>query len=161
MGICLGKDRNTMDSINENNTEWLSFDGKLLRSKVIDVYDADTITVIIPFEKHYYKTKCRLFGIDGAEKRMKKGEKCELEVKNAHEGTEYVKNLILNKEVWIRCGNWDKYGRLLGTVYLKYNQSQQGWDSSVNVDIVKQGFAYYYDGKKKQAFSEWKNGSQE
>jgi endonuclease YncB( thermonuclease family) len=148
---CVSEDADTLQEYNADNTVWLSLDGQKLRCKVVDVYDADTVTLIVPFAGLYFKKKCRLTGIDAAEKRTKNLE----EKKVALKGQQYVSDLILNKEVWVDCGDWDKYGRLLGTIYTKKSQMRAGWDRSLNRAIVAEGFAYLYDGKKKRAFAEW------
>lgn len=44
---------------------------------------------------------------------------------------------------------------MLGELYLNKNDIKTG--NSINNLIVQNGFAYYYDGKKKKQFSEWYN----
>lgn len=147
------------ESENENETEidkildsqnpnWLSLNGEYLKCKVIDIYDADTITIIIPFHNTPYKVKCRLTGIDSAEIRTKNQD----EKKIAIEGKKWLINKILDKKIWIDCGDWDKYGRLLGKLFLEKNSL-----NSINDEIVQNGYAYEYNGKKKKTFKDWYN----
>ena len=58
-----------------------------------------------------------------------------------------MKDLILDKLILIECNKFDKYGRLLITVY--YN------DLNINDELVTLKYAYKYDGKTKQSFDEW------
>lgn len=133
-----------------DNTPWLSLKGIQSKCKVIDVYDADTITIIIPFNDKLYKVKCRLLGIDSAEKRTKNKD----EKKVSLEATEWLSNLIKDKEIWVKCGDWGKYGgRMLGTIYMDYKDIEK--DNSINNRIVEEGYAYKYNGKRKRLFEEW------
>ena len=136
----------------DQNTKWLSLEGLFCECKVISVYDADTVTIALYWNNQFYKVKCRLFGIDSAEKRTKNPD----EKKVALNATKWIQNLILDKIIWVKCGKWGKYGgRMLGELYLDKNDFNTG--NSINNLIVQNGFAYYYDGKKKKQFSEWYN----
>lgn len=141
---CLSKP----DILDENNVPWLSLEGKLLKCKVISVYDADTVTLVVPFMGRPWKKKCRLTGIDSAELRTKNTTEKELAIK----GRDWLIGQILNEKVWVLCGDWDKYGRLLGTIYKK-----RGDKVSINQQIINNGYAYVYDGKKKKQFEDWNN----
>ena len=136
------------DILDENNVPWLSLDGQFLKCKVIDVYDADTVTLIIPFMGRPWKEKCRLTGIDSAEIRTQNIKEKELALK----GKNWLIEEILNKKVWVECGEWDKYGRLLVTIYKKNKDT-----ISINELLVTNGYAYKYDGKKKKQFNKWNN----
>lgn len=120
--------------------------GKFLECKVIDVYDGDTVTIIFPFENNCYKKKCRLSGIDTPEKRTKNLE----EKKEAIRAKEFLEEIVMNKIVWIKFEDWDKYGRLMGYIYKNKNSQK-----SVNNLLVENGFAYEYDGGTKKIFEEW------
>lgn len=123
-----------------------TLEGKFLECKVIDVYDGDTVTIIFPFENNCYKKKCRLFGIDTPEKRTKNLE----EKKAAIIAKEFLEEIVLNKIVWIKFEDWDKYGRLMGHIYKNKNSK-----NSINNMLVENGFAYKYDGGTKKKFEEW------
>jgi endonuclease YncB( thermonuclease family) len=139
--MCFGS---SLSKRTEENTEWLSFDGQVLTVKCVSVYDADTITIIVPLRDGYYKTKARLYGIDTAEKRTSNAKEKEV----ALEGTKFVESKLLNKTFKVACGDWDKYGRLLVTVYVE-------WERSLNKEIVEKGYGYAYDGGTKKKFDEW------
>jgi endonuclease YncB( thermonuclease family) len=97
------------------NTPWLSLNGIICQCKIVDVYDADTVTIILPFNNGFYRVKCRLMGIDSAEKRTKNLD----EKKVALEATEWLSTMIKDKIIWVKCGKWGKYGgRMIGTLYM-------------------------------------------
>jgi len=132
------------------NIPWLTLDGITSKCKVVSVYDADTVTVIVPLNDKMYMVKCRLLGIDSAEKRTKNLD----EKKVSLEATEWLSNLIKGKVIWIKCGDWGKYGgRMLGTLYM--TKDDMDINQSINDEIINKGYAYKYDGKKKKKFEEW------
>jgi len=140
-----------LESCSADAVEWLALDDGEARCKVIDIYDADTVTVIVPFCESHFKVKCRLSGIDAAELRTKNEE----EKKVGYEGKKFLSDLILNKVIWIRFGGWGKYGgRMIGTLFLTLDDMMN--ERSVNNMLIEKGYAYHYDGKtKKRKFDEW------
>lgn len=129
---------------------WFTLEGTKCRCKVVDVYDADTVTIVLPWNKELYKVKCRLLGIDSAERRTKNLK----EKKYSYEAKEWLENLIKDKVIWIDCDDWGKYGgRMLGTLYLTEEDYKNG--KSINDMIIEKGYAYKYDGKKKKKFEDW------
>jgi endonuclease YncB( thermonuclease family) len=141
------------ENCTNENTPWLSLKGITCQCKILDVYDADTVTIVLPFKNELFRIKCRLLGIDSAEKRTKNLH----EKKVALEATEWLSNLIKDKVVWVKCGNWGKYGgRMLGTLYMSEDEMEKG--HSINKKIIEKGFAYPYNGKKRKIkFEEWYN----
>lgn len=138
--------KKNVDILDCENAPELSFKDEFCRCKVIDVYDGDTITIIIAFKNNPYKIKCRLSGIDSAEIRTKN-----VEEKNAGlVAKHWLSDQILGKKIWIKCGDWDKYGRLLGEIFLEKDTQ------SINQTLMEKNLAYSYDGKKKRKFDEWK-----
>jgi endonuclease YncB( thermonuclease family) len=151
MGQCSYIEEYELSSCELNNTQWLTLDGKKMFVKVVDVHDADTITIAFLWHNTKYLKKMRLSGIDSAEMvpRLKSKYRDE-EIAHSHLGKARMEELCLNKIVYVHTGDWDKYGRLLGTIYLKSYSKE-----SINDILVKEKLAYYYDGKKKKSFAEW------
>ena len=59
-----------------------------------------------------------------------------------------LKSLICKDDqqlVFLKCGEFDKYGRLLGTIYV--NQTDE---KSVNDLMIENGYAYEYHGGTKK-----------
>ena len=124
-----------------------SLEGELLRCLVLSVYDADTITISFVWAGRVWKDKCRLTGIDSPELRSKNAKEKEAAVR----ARDWVRAHILGKKVWVRCGGWDKYGRLLGTVY-PGDRGEDALATSLNEELMLNGLAQPYDGGKKAAF---------
>lgn len=128
-------------------------------ARVVSVYDADTITVVIPFAGSFSKFNIRLYGIDTPEMKSKVAEVRDKAIK----ARERVINLITSgksanvskKElqtyltanitlVYIECFEQDKWGRTLAKVYLK-----EGDAKSLSDILLDEKLAYPYFGETK------------
>jgi len=113
------------------------------------VVDGDTIDVTIDLGFDLYKSeRVRVAGIDTPEKRTRDLEEKALGI----DATNYLKKKLEDtiagdEELTIRTelkGGMGKYGRLLGWLYI-------GEDTlSVNEVMIKEGYAWEYDGGTKQ-----------
>lgn len=153
---CFCKDEIAVDPKNiiwqaDADAPWFNLDGYSDVCRVVDVYDADTITIAIMFCDKIFKTKCRLAGIDSAEIRTKNLE----EKKHGLAAKEYLKNLIKDKFIWVYIGKNDKYGRPLGTFYMNEEDFKLK-RNSINDDLVGKNLAYVYTGQTKTLFEDWK-----
>ena len=92
-------------------------EGRCLR-----VSDGDTITI----DAGGGKEKVRLIGIDAPELRQEGGP----------EARQYLAKRILNRRVKVEGETRDRYGRLLGTVYLG--------EENINLSLVREGHAWDY-----------------
>ena len=122
------------------------FDDIEIVANVLDVYDGDTITIETnipnaitstdgkPFR---IKLKCRLLGYDSPEIRTRDDN----EKRMGYISKDVLSNKILNKEVRIKTQGLEKYGRLLGTVFLD--------DENINEFMVGGNYGYIYGGKNK------------
>lgn len=114
-------------------------------AKVVHCYDGDTIHCVMLFNGVYNRFKVRMSGYDTAEMKPKKAlglEVCEKIKEEAHAAKDRLCALILNKCVKLDCDGFDKYGRLLGTVFCD--------EINVNDLMVEEGFGYVYNGGTKQ-----------
>ena len=125
------------------NTPELSFRGMRIVCKVVSVYDGDTIKVVFPFLGRLYKWNCRIDGVDTPELRTRSA----LEKEFGYFVRDKLREKILNQVVYIECGNFDKYGRLLVTPFLKGMDISQ-W-------LIENGYAFQYGGGKKNSWSEY------
>ncbi|WP_396189535.1 thermonuclease family protein [Flavobacterium sp.] len=112
----------------------------IIDAKVVSVYDGDTITIVFKLFENYYKWSCRLDGIDTPELKTKNID----EKQEAIRARDYLRSIIMNKIVSITCGDFDKYGRLLVTVF--YN------NDNVNNRMIQSGYAKSYHGGTKEAW---------
>lgn len=115
---------------------------------VIKVYDGDTITIAstLPYkESPLYRFSVRLNGIDCPE--MKSSN--EDEKKCAQLAKQEMTNLVLNKMVYLKNVETEKYGRILADVYIN--------DLHLNEHMLKKRLAVKYDGGTKQTPKNWMN----
>lgn len=107
--------------LEECNKDTPCFTMKTGLCKVIDVYDADTCTIIffiqgttIPMQQ-----KVRLYGIDAPEmKPSLQASNREAIIESAIRAKKRVQELILNQIVMYTCKGHDKYGRFLASLTL-------------------------------------------
>ena len=123
-------------------------------TKINKVVDGDTIDVTIDLGFDLYKKeRVRVAGIDTPEKRTRNLEEKALGI----DATNWLKAKLAeaitgDDELTIRTelsGGIGKYGRLLGWLYIGDG------DVSLNEEMIKQGYAWEYDGgTKKKDFEE-------
>jgi endonuclease YncB( thermonuclease family) len=102
---------------------------KSITGKVVKVTDGDTVTLLTSNNK---QEKVRLDGIDAPEKGQDFGEK----------SRQYLALLVAGKTVRVKYKRKDRYGRILGTVYVG--------NLNVNEEMIRKGLAwqYYYNKNK-------------
>jgi endonuclease YncB( thermonuclease family) len=148
-----------------------SFCGLFTLCKVVDIYDADTFRVVFfrnKEDKEPMKIKVRASGCNAAEMyplkshpnrkeemikaRLARNRLVELvtDIKINLENTDYTKDDIENmlsdnkKLVYIKFDNFDKYGRVLGTLYINKDD-----EISVNQILINENHAVSYSGGKR------------
>ena len=135
-----------------NDIPLYSLDGKILNCKIVDIYDGDTCTAVIRInKKQLQKYKVRMMGYDSPEM------KPHLNVKNRDkekEDAKKAKNALQKKVsnnndikkntkiIKIHCHKWDKYGRLLGTLYSN--------STNINKWMIDNNYGYKYEGGSKK-----------
>lgn len=153
-----------------NDIEEFSLNGQKLLCKVVDIYDADTCKVVFIFNNKLTKFNCRLMGIDTPEMKPPKSQEnrelekiaakkarnrliqlstnVDCEIDKMYKKNE-IKNMLLDntKLVEISCGEFDKYGRLLGTL------QNSGEQITFNQILIDENYAKSYFGKTKEAFT--------
>jgi micrococcal nuclease len=114
------------------------------------VLDGDTIDVTIDLGFDLYKKeRVRIAGVDTPEKRTRDLEEKELGI----DATNWLKekldgaiagddDLVIRTEL---VGGVGKYGRLLGWLYIGGDST-----SSLNEQMIEEGYAWAYDGGTKQ-----------
>ena len=143
-------------------TPFYSLNGLKTDCKVVDVYDGDTITIVLNINGEFKKIKCRLNGIDTPE--LKKNIPNDISIKarnkcidlitnqriilnaNTVYTREYIQDILSELKIksYVECGDFDKYGRLLITIYA--NKSDK---LSVNKQLLQLGLAKEYFGGTK------------
>ena len=133
------------------NTPSFSLDGYYSLAKVVSVYDGDTCKVIIPFKNDFYKWNVRLTGYDTPEMRPSRSKpNRDDEIKAAKAAKSFLKSKIMNSSsqlIYIKCGKFDKYGRLLAEIYTDINDNV-----SINQEMINNGHGYVYNGGTKRIY---------
>ena len=147
-----------------------SLDGISTICKVVDVYDADTFRVVFfknINDKEPMKFKVRTLGCNAAEMhplisnpfRIEEMKKARIAKNRLIQlvsdakidiNIDYEKSIINdildknNKLMFIEFSNFDKYGRVLGTLYFDNTKNK-----SINQILIDENYAVYYDGGKR------------
>ena len=158
MGICFGS--GDLSKYTIENTPKYDFKNQTRYCKVLDCYDGDTITVAIKLEKNVFKMKVRMMGYDSPEMKPSLTQyNREKEVNAAKKAKKALEDKILNKIVKINIHGFDKYGRLLGTIYLENYKNVLciscicfKEEENINDFMINNNYGYKYNGGKKQKF---------
>ena len=134
-----------MDWNNISNVPQFSLEGLETVAKIYSVYDGDTVKAIFPLHDKLYKWNCRLTGVDTPELRTR----CKIEKQYGYKVRDYLREKILNKVVKIKCGDFDKYGRLLVEIYCNEDEC------NVNKWLVDNNYAFSYDGGTKKSWKDY------
>ena len=124
-----------------SKTNKFSLNGYKTIAKCVHAYDGDTIHVVfkMPHSNEYNKWVIRMMGIDTPEIKAKNTNEKQLAVK----ARDFLRELILDKIIIIECLDFDKYGRLLGNLFIEGN------DVSISNMMIEKGYAKAYDGGTK------------
>lgn len=156
MGICYSQNKDlvkhnyTEDEIKNIKTfnQYFSFIEK--DAYICSVYDGDTCTAIIYINDTPIKINIRMNGYDCPEMKPSKTKyDRDYEIIFANMAKEKLKNLILDKKVKLYSDGLDKYGRLLGTVFIN--------NININDFMLKSGYGYKYHGSTKAQLEYFKD----
>lgn len=107
-----------------------------LTGKIVGISDGDTVTLL---DNSNVQHKIRLWGIDAPEKKQDYGAKAK----------EHLSDLIFGEYVHVTSKGKDRYGRILGIIYLENPSVDKDGHLSleminINYEMVKSGFAWKY-----------------
>jgi endonuclease YncB( thermonuclease family) len=155
---CVGTDTACVDTDTlelmacTNDIPLFSFNGLIVKAKIVDIYDGDTFKACFKFKDNIIKYNCRMQGYDAPEmKPLKNSPTREYEKKAALDAKECFLNLVHFNEpkylVSLHIGKFDKYGRLLATIFTE--------DSTVSVNerMINSKHGKPYSGGTKEKFS--------
>lgn len=145
------------------DTPFFSLSGKECWGRVVQIYDGDTLKVVIRLFDGYYKFNCRLNGIDTCEIKSKEPENKLKAIRARNRVLHLVTNnetiqldkaytkkeidaMLENKVclMWMKCGEFDKYGRLLCRIFETTDA-----DKSIGDILIEEKLAYAYEGGTK------------
>ena len=137
----------------DKNTPEFTLSGKVFLCKVVDIYDGDTCKVVFSYKKDYNRWNIRMYGYDSPEIRVSRNATNRDYLKKiGNDAKQHLIQLCNKKDLlYIKCGTFDKYGRLLGELYYSKKEANNG-KNSINKKMVfdKQGLPY--DGGTKISF---------
>jgi len=149
----------------DNRTRKFSLEGECTYARVTSVHDGDTMTCVIPFRDEFFKFSIRLDGIDTCEITSETPLNRELATRARNRLIGLVtggKSTLLDQHafdqrknvckffdkdvylVWIECGDFDKYGRVLVNAKLHPDDTR-----SLSDILISEHLAYKYEGGKK------------
>jgi micrococcal nuclease len=103
--------------------------------EVLKIVDGDTLDIIISVGFDIYlQQRIRLAGINAPETKTLNEE----EKRKGLESKEWLKNRVTNKSLVIRTIKEEKYGRMLGHIYV------DGSKTSINEEMIQLGLAVPY-----------------
>ena len=168
MGQCISYYDNKKLKILNNDIPFFTLDGQIFQSKIVDIYDGDTCSIVIKLDGKYLKFKLRCLGYDSPEIKpplntedriqlidlaiksrnyfISRVTNCDIDLLK-HYSKKEIKELIMNntKLVTLKTHGWDKYGRLLGEIFID--------GININNEMVEKKYAYKYDGCTKEKIS--------
>ena len=147
-----------------------TLEGTQMWGKVVHIYDGDTVHIVFIINNCYSKFVCRMAHIDTPEMAPKniadmneRNKEKESAIKARNYLFERVTDMKITSEVtkknldilceksqkliWVKCFEFDKYGRLLVELY--HNDKST---ISINTDMIDNNFALPYEGKTKEIF---------
>jgi endonuclease YncB( thermonuclease family) len=130
-----------------------SLTDKSFIGKVVDIYDGDTCRINLFLQRdELSQFAIRMNGYDCPEKRTKD----DAEKHHAMRARDALVQLIDKKVVMLKCDDMDKYGRVLGTIFVP----QEGSAELLNVNqwMIANRLGTPYGGKTKESFQDLLKG---
>ncbi|ARF08305.1 SNase-like protein [Catovirus CTV1] len=139
-----------LESCSKDKTDF-SFNGYECIAKCVDVYDGDTCKLKFFYCNMLFQYSCRMNGYDCWELKPKKNnrskESIDKEKDLAAKAKQKLQSLILNKIIYVKFGQFDKYGRPLISIFLNKTDTE-----SVNDLMIKEKYGKPYKGGSKENF---------
>jgi endonuclease YncB( thermonuclease family) len=145
------------------STPHFSLNGLSTYGRLVDIYDGDTLKIVLQVLDGFYKFDVRLKGIDTCELKSQNVENKKRALKARHrvckmveeeygndegikfetskEIKEYLQNIV--SIVYVKCYEFDKYGRVLADVYIGNESTTR---NSISEILLRENLAYVYDG---------------
>lgn len=163
--IITNKDRELLENSLIDNYPLFSLNGLVTYAKLLANYDGDTGDIFFIYNQMPMRMKARFTGYDTCEiKPQLKDPKRDEKKKRAQEAKKRLWFLCTNTEelksnhktlIKIKCGEFDKYGRLLIIAYNEnvnfegLDDEKAQFDLSINAQMINEGHGYVYNGGTK------------
>jgi endonuclease YncB( thermonuclease family) len=139
-----------LKDIEPDTIDYFTFNNLVFDAKPCNIYDGDTFSAIFEYKGEYIKYRCRCLGYDTPEmkpllSKVNRSEEITL-AKIAKERFTQLLNKGPNGLVKIKCYGFDKYGRILVTVYNNIDTE------SINDIMLNENYGKPYDGGRKNPY---------
>lgn len=135
-----------LEKIDPKTVPKVPFQDKIIYARIEEIYDGDTVKIIILLGDVAVKLSLRILGIDTPEIKHADGRLPE-EHTAAIKVRDYMKTLFPKNIAKICIRDWDKYGgRVLGELFLETGEN-------VAEILIHQGWARPYRGEKKKPWT--------
>ena len=132
----------------KENTNYLTLEGQEFDAKIVYIYDGDTMHCVFKAFGEYYRWNCRVMGVDTPELRTKNAAEKEM----GYKVRDILREHLQDKVVRIKCGEFDKYGRLLIDVYVHECMPNTHKSNVLSEWLIANQYAYAYGGGTKQSW---------
>ena len=134
--------------VEPEHMQCFSFIGQSFVGIPVNIYDGDTLSIIFVYNGIPVKYRCRALGYDSPEMKPLLSNPNRIKEKDlAHAAKERFIELLTKhpeKNIFIKCHEFDKYGRLLVEIWNNVNKD------SINNIMINEGHGKVYDGGTKQ-----------
>jgi endonuclease YncB( thermonuclease family) len=127
-----------------NDVPVIPLKDKIVDARLVEVYDGDTVKVVVMLGKEPFLISVRIKGIDAPEIKKSKGKLFE-EHLAALKVKQYVEEMLRGPIIKVRFLKWDKFGgRIIGDVFTNDNQNvadillEEGWVKPYNGEAKKE-----------------------
>ncbi len=135
-----------LERIDPKTVPKVPFQDKIIYARIEEIYDGDTVKIIVLFGDTPVRFSLRILGIDTPEIKHAEGRLPE-ENKAAIKVRDYMRSLFPKSIAKICIRDWDKYGgRVLGELFLETGEN-------VAEILIHGGWARPYHGEKKKAWT--------
>jgi len=136
-----------LKNLNLNTIPYFSFNQIEFNAIPCNIYDGDTFSVVFKYKDEYIKYRCRCYGYDSPEmKPLLSNPNRNEEIRLAKLAKDKLIDLLYKNSdglIKIKCHNFDKYGRILVTVYNNID------NESINDIMIREKYGKpYYGGHK-------------
>lgn len=142
----------------DSRTPEFSLAGQELYGRVVEIYDGDTLKIVLPVFGYYFKFSARLLGIDTCEIKSKNAANRELACRARNRLFELVTGSSACDSTWkkkevtkyldehvciskVKCHHFDKYGRVMIECFTP--------ERSISDILIEEKLAYPYQGDTK------------
>lgn len=147
----LDNDHENLVKLDPNKIQYFSFKGKKFYAKPCNIYDGDTFSICWIWKGEPIKYRCRCLGYDSPEmKPLLSNPNRDKEKEMARAAKARFEQLVTSGSdglVQVECGEFDKYGRILVTIWTDKQTK------SINQIMLDESHGKAYAGGTKESWT--------